>query len=66
MSQQDISVENHGSVMTFQPLTPVGQDWIDENVESEDWQWLGGRLAVEPRCARDLAQGMLDAGLTVA
>lgn len=66
MSQQDIIVDNHGSIMIFQPLTAAGQEWIDENVQSEDWQWIGGGLSVEARYAGDLAQGMRESGLSVA
>lgn len=60
----DVMVENHGSVFVFQPLSPAGREWIDQNV-GDDAQWIGGGLAVENRYARELAQGMLDAGLRV-
>lgn len=60
----DVSIENHGSLMLFRLLTPAATDFVDENV-SEDAQFLGNALAVEPRYAQDLAQGMIDAGLAV-
>ena len=60
----DVSIENHGSVMLFRLLTPAATDFVDENV-STDAQYLGNALAVEPRYAQDLAQGMIDAGLAV-
>lgn len=66
LKRRDIRIENCGSIMLFNPLTTVGKEWMDENVEADGYQWLGNKLAVEPRYARDLAQGMLDNGLTVA
>lgn len=61
----DINVENHGSIFLFRPATDAGREWIDEMVGSEA-TFFGDALVVEPRYARDLAQGMLDDGLTVA
>jgi hypothetical protein len=69
MSQQtetiDVLIENNGSIFSIIPLTQEGRDWIDNNVQSEGWQWLGDRLNVEPRYAYDLAAGMLADGLRV-
>lgn len=60
----DVTVEDHGSLAIFQPLTPAAREWIDENVQ-EDAQWWCDGLVVEPRYADDLADGMMDAGLEV-
>jgi hypothetical protein len=61
----DIQITNHGSIFLFAPLTNAASDWIDENVDPGA-QWLGGSLAVEPRYASDLANGMADAGLDIS
>ena len=61
----DVQIENCGSIFTFQPLTDAASDWIEQNVPTEPWQWMGGRMCVEHRFARNLAQGMLDDGLKV-
>jgi hypothetical protein len=58
----DITVENHGSIFLFQPLTAAAREWIEENVVSET-QWFGTALAVEHRYAWSLAQGMVADGL---
>jgi hypothetical protein len=63
--QPDVRVENHGTLFVFQPLTDAGRTWIDEHVESESWQWIGGGLSVEHRYAEHLATGMQADGLTV-
>ena len=60
----DVSIENHGSLILFRLLTPAATDFVDENV-SEDAQFLGNALAVEPRYAQNLAEGMIEAGLAV-
>jgi hypothetical protein len=46
----DISVENHGSIFLFRPLS----------------QWWGLALAVEHRYANEVAVCALDAGLHVS
>lgn len=59
----DIIVHFQGSVVGFTPRTAEGRDWIDENVQSEDWQWMGRTLWIDHRFAEDLTDGMADAGL---
>jgi len=59
----DVLVENHGTIFMFRPQTEAAKAWVKENVQAE--QWLGNGFAVEPRYARDLAAGMLSAGLVV-
>lgn len=66
MSKQkkvDVSVSNHGTVFLFALLTDHAREWVSENVDTEGWQFLGGSLAVEPRMAWNLAEGMKRAGL---
>ena len=62
-AETDIYIEDEGTIVVFRPRTPAGFEWIEENVHSEPWQWLGNALCVDHRFADDLAAGMLDAGL---
>jgi len=62
-SARHFVLANGGTVFTFCPLTDRAKLWIDENVETEGWQWLGATLVVETRFAYSLAVGMTDAGL---
>lgn len=62
----DVVVANHGSVIMITPRTQAAREWVDENVGIEDWQWIGGAFACEPRMLGDLVNGMRDAGLGVA
>ncbi len=64
-NQPDVLVENHFSLILFRLLTPAASQWVDENV-SDDAQFFGGALVVEPRYARDLIDGIIAAGLAVA
>ena len=59
----DVRVENHGSIMLFQPLTIAGTNWLDTFVP--DAQYMGFAAAVEPRYAQDIAQAMIADGLEV-
>lgn len=59
----DVFVQDEGTVVAFEPRTRAASDWIDEHVQAESWQFVGGALVVDHRFARDLAAGMVDAGL---
>jgi hypothetical protein len=62
----DVSVERDGSVMRFVLNTDAAAVWVEENVPLESWQRLGYRcFAVDIRFAADLAQHMMNVGLTV-
>ena len=54
-----------GSIAQLEPVTDAGRDWINENVETESYQWMGGRLCIEPRHMDALIEGLSEAGLTV-
>jgi len=60
----DVHVVNHGSLFAFELLSQEAREWVDQNV-SEDAQFFGGALMVEPRYAMDLATGMQNDGLEV-
>jgi hypothetical protein len=60
----DVEVEDHGSILLFDPLTPVASDWILENVDPAALRF-GRRLAVEHRYAGALMVGMAADGLRV-
>lgn len=59
--QADIAVENHGSIFLFQPLTPAGKNWLEDNLVEP--MMFGGAFAVEHRCAEDIAYGAVSDGL---
>lgn len=62
----DVSVENHGTIFTFTLYTDEAREWWSDNVSDFTESGLGGNVKfVEHRYARDIAAGMLDAGLEV-
>ena len=62
----DFLFADHGSIISVVPLTTAAVKWIDANVVSEPWQWLGGALCVDPRCARDLTDAIAAGGFDLA
>ncbi len=61
----DISIANHGSVVMVHVNTPAAREWVEQNVHTEGWQWMGNAFAAEPRSVEDLTAGMIEAGLTI-
>ena len=57
----DFTVTNHGSIVLVKPLTDECNDWLVEHV-SDEAQWFGGALVVEPRYVEDLIEGLEEAG----
>lgn len=50
----DLLFSRGGSVASCTVLSTAGMEWVDENVATESWQWMGTTFAVEPRYAPDL------------
>jgi hypothetical protein len=62
----DFLIADHGSIFTIAPVSEAARQWLDENVASEPWQWLGDALCVDHRCARDLIDQIADDGFDVS
>jgi hypothetical protein len=65
MNTVDFRITDDGSVVGFKPVSEAALDWINENVESEPWQWLGNALWVDHRMAQPLLDGIIEAGFEV-
>jgi hypothetical protein len=64
MSEQlDHEVTDSGSIIMIRPISDAARDWIDENVYSEPWQWMGDSLCIDTRYAGALLYGMQEDGL---
>ena len=61
----DLLIRDEGTVVAFQPVTPAAREWIDENIISEGWQWLGDTLAIDHRYADTIIDGAILDGLVV-
>jgi hypothetical protein len=62
----DFLIADHGSIITIRPVSEGARRWLDDNVAAEPWQWFGGALGVDPRCARDLIDGIAAAGFEIS
>lgn len=61
----DFRIENHGSIFLFDPLNTAAEEHLRENV-SEQAQWFGGSLVVEPRYIADLAAALQAEGFRIS
>jgi len=46
-----------------EPKTREAKQWVNENVDSEQWQWQGDSLAIESRCIGAIFQAIVDSDL---
>lgn len=53
-------------MVTFHTETARERRWLEKHAAAEPWQWRGGELVVDARCAGPLAQAAADAGLLKA
>jgi hypothetical protein len=63
ITEPDVITDNFGSIVGITPMTQAARDWLDENCQTEPWQWLGATLNVDTRLAGDILEGMSEAGL---
>lgn len=64
-SPADFHATLRGSIVQLEVLSAAGREWLDENVESEGWQWLGNTLCIDYRLWAQLQDGIIEAGLSV-
>ena len=48
----------------IEPKSEAAREWIEENVITEGWQWLGRNLAVDHHYIETLVEGLESAGFT--
>lgn len=61
----DIQMTSLGSVMLLTPMTPAATFWMDENLQTDQWQWVSGSLAVDHRYADGIIERMKNDGLEI-
>ena len=61
----DVIYADQGSVVQITPVSPAAKEWIDDNVASEGWQWLGRSLCIDWRYGALLLADLEDAGFVV-
>ena len=60
-----MTIDDQGSVVLFIPSNSEEVAWLEDNVSSESWQWLGGSLAVDHHMAEGLIEGIRNAGFEI-
>lgn len=66
MSAIDVEVTDQGTIIIFTLLSEKARKWVQENVETEPWQWLGDvSFAVDSRMSMSLVAGFVDEGMQV-
>jgi hypothetical protein len=61
----DFQINDEGSIFLLLPLTEAGKGWVEEHIPEDAMTW-GEAIVVEHRYIRDIAEGILTDGLTVA
>ena len=64
MNDPDFRIENHGSIFLFDPQNTSAENHLLEHV-SEEAQWFGGALVVEPRYVGNLASALQAEGFRI-
>lgn len=62
----DIRFIYEGTVTVLVADTDAGREWIEDNIQYEDWQLLGGALVIQTKFAEAIMAGAADDGLDVA
>jgi hypothetical protein len=62
----DIQTSDCGAIVLLIGETAAGLAWLQENLCTEPWQWLGPSIAIEPRAVADILAGARDDGMEVA
>jgi hypothetical protein len=66
-SRPDFCITYHGTVATLDVLSGAAREWVEENVQTEPWQWLGrSRVGIDPGYAEELRAALAEAGFSDA
>jgi hypothetical protein len=66
-SKPDFCITYHGTIATLDVLSNAAREWVNENVQTEHWQWLGKScVRIDPMSAEVLRQALAEAGLADA
>lgn len=65
MQKLDFSVENHGTIYLLRPRSQAAEAWVDDNLP-RDVMYFGDAVAIEHRYIGDIADGIINDGLSIA
>jgi hypothetical protein len=60
----DFALANHGSPFLLRPLNSSGKNWMNDHlpVDSEETQFWGDAIVIEPRYVSPVVDGITSAG----
>lgn len=61
----DFILLRDGNLLGFHPISDAAKSWLEANVESGGWQWLGGALWIDARMGEAIVTGIVGAGLEI-
>ena len=61
----DFRIVDHGSVVSFTPLSLDAQTFTDTELQIVGWQWMGSAFSVDRRIALELREVLVDAGFSL-
>jgi hypothetical protein len=54
-------IVDHGTVISFRPLTDEARSWWDDNVDDcAEWQQMGPTFVIDHRMARPIAEAIIE------
>lgn len=65
LTPYDFRLQNAGSFFVLHPRNDAAGQWIDDHVYTEQSQWWGGGIVIEPRYLQDVLDGIEQDDLTV-
>ena len=64
--EADFLLYDCGSIIQLTPQTRSAKEWLQANVESEGWQWMGNGLCIDRRMAIGLVEAIVAEGMVLA
>lgn len=58
----DFNLNNHGSIVILNALTPAATDWAENHLPEDALRW-GNGYVIEPRYLAPILDGILEDGL---
>lgn len=64
MPSADFQVMDHGTVVSFIPLSQFAKEFVRDFIRPEPWQMMGNALVVDHRPAQNLMESLEEEGFT--
>jgi hypothetical protein len=62
---KDFELNDEGTIVQFRPMNPEALEWLQDDVLSQGWQWLGNSLCVQREAAGGLVDAIRENGFTL-